>query len=399
MGSKFINKKYNDTVTNLVEGINNRLKNPYYIFNDRQPTITDYYNQSELETSLDEHLQQEYQDLGEDSPIRFNKIEDLVLYGMPKLEANYNITENGFESDQLQGEAIFLPNTIIPKKGDFFRIKYLNQPLLFKVISSTIDTIDNLSNIYKIQWVYERPDCDEIEKQVVDNFTSITENSGTEYKSVIKNSEYKFIEKIDEVLTTLKEYYKVLFYSDRVQAFIFSFKHDFFYDPYAVEFIIKHDLISTLDDYLYITQQCSLHETFVFEYVKSIFTALEKKDKNLGKYKTFSQAEFIQDVFGVFSFRSEPYYKILYRDYMFPNKEIINFLDEDLIGRISSNTLYSEDELNYRNIIIKHFNNTDIKLNDVECISSMQYNTSVNLFYEIIFVIYILEKNVKILLK
>lgn len=396
---KFLNKKYNNTVSDLVEGLNNRLKNPYYIFNDRQPTLTDYYNQSELDTSLDENLQQEYADLGENSPIRFNKIEGLVLYGIPKLEANYTITDNGFESDPLQGEAIILPNTIIPKKGDFFRIQYLDQPLLFKVISSTTDTIDNLSNFYRIQWIYERPDCDDIEKQVVDNFTAVTENSGTEYKSVIKNSEYKFIDRIEEVLTILKEYYKVLFYSTRVQAFIFSYKEDFFYDPYAVEFIIKHNLISTLDDYLYITQQCALHNTFVFEYDKSLFNAIEKCDKNIGKYKSFSQAEYIQDVFGVFSYRSEPYFKILYRDYMFPSKDIINFIDEDLISRIDNNILYDEKELSYKNIIIKYFNNSTIKLADLDNIPDIQYTANVNLFYEILFIIYILEKNVKNLLK
>jgi len=397
--TKFTNKKYTNTISNLIDGMNNRLKNPFYIHNDKQPpTPVDYYNQSSTQTSIDENLLQEYKDLGEDSPIKFNKIEDFILYGIQQIEVNYNITDNGLESDTLQGEAYVLPNTFIPKKGDFFRIKYLKQPLLFKIVSCTIDTIDNLSNFYKIQWVYDRPDTSDIDKQVVENLVAIVENIGTEFKTVIKKSEYKFIELIDQTLSKLKEYYKVLFYSDRVETFIFSNMTNFFYDPYAVEFIKKHDLISTLDDYLYITQQIELHNTFILEYDKSLFRAIEKQDKKIGKYIGSSQAEFIQDVFGVFSYRSEPYYKIIYKDYKFPNLEIIDFIDEDLVNRIGTDNLYYEDELKYRNIIIKYLNNDTVDLSDINAIDGIQYTANKYLFYELLFIIYILEKNVKILL-
>lgn len=397
--ANFINKKYSETITNLIDGMNDRLKNPFYIHNDKQPpTPVDYYNQSAMKTSLDENLIQEYKDLGEDSPIRFNKIEDFMLYGMQRLEVSYNITENGLESETLQGEAIILPNTFIPKKGDFFRVRYIKQPLLFKVVSSTIDTIDNLNNFYRIQWVYERPDLEDLEKQVVENFVAVVENVGTEFKSIIKKSEYKFIEKIDETLVKLKEYFKILFYSDRVQTFIFPYNTNLFYDPYAVEFIMKHNLISTSEEYIFVTQQIALHKTFPLEYDKSIFKAIEKQDKKIGKYYGSSQAEFIQDAFGVFSFRSEPYYKLIYREYKFPNLDIIQFMDEDLVSRIENNKLYDEDELNYRNIIIKYLNNDSVNVSDINYMENIQYTDNKFLFYEILFIIYILEKSVKILL-
>ena len=43
MGS-FANTHYTETVQSLVQGSQDRLKNPYYLFSNKSPTTVTYYN-------------------------------------------------------------------------------------------------------------------------------------------------------------------------------------------------------------------------------------------------------------------------------------------------------------------------------------------------------------------
>lgn len=397
--SKFINKNHINTINNISDSINSRLKAPYFVFNDKNVTISTYYNINDDESSKDENILQEYNYIGDKSPIRFNKVLNTVLYGIPRIEVDLDITDNGLESSPITGEAYILPDTIIPKMGDYFIINYLSKPLLFRVTKSTPDTIDNNFNFYRISYEYDKPTNDDIEKQVCETFVYLIEHQGTEYNSVIKKNDYDYIDKLDDTLSTMREYYKVLFYSERVQAFIYNYNTDNFYDPYCVEFIIRNNLISTDDDYLYITQQVALPRTFPIDYSKSIFYALEN-DKGIKKIYSSSQANYINDVYGIFSIRSEPYFRIQYNKLSVPSKDIIQFLDKELLDRIESGNCYDiNDDYSYRNIIIKHFNKMEIQKTDIDLIEEIDYVMNMHLFYELIMIIYIIEKNIKKLMK
>ena len=403
--AKFINTERKDTIQSLVEGFKDKLKNPYYVFSDKKPTITTYYNRNSDKSSVDQSTGLEYSALGKDSPVKYNKIHDMYLYGLDKVQVQLEVGDYGMESADIEGEAIILPNTIIPAAGDYFSISYLKDKMLFKVTSVTNDTVDNDSNFYKINYKLDQITDDVINSQVVEEFTMIVENEGTNYKTIIRNNDYKFIEQIEYILDILKQYYKDLFYSERVQTFILNHDSKYFYDPFMLEFIIRHNLINTVDGYLYICHQIRVPATFSLDYDRTFFRYIEMPDKkDIDKMLVHSQATGIDDVFCIMNDRPEDYYRVSYintSNTINYNLHIMNNFDTNLIQKIRENSLYdiADSSLMYRNIIIKHLNNIDITVDDINTLDDVQYNKSISLFYEIPIVIYILEKIIKNLIQ
>lgn len=402
MASKFMNTshKVNVSVDNLVEGFKKKLKNPYYIHMDSQPALTTYYNQDIRTSTLDEGSKTEYTGIGKDSPLRFNKINNFYVYGLEKIATELDYGDWGLESSSIEGECIILPNTIVPIPNDFFIINHADKKLLFKVTNVSVNTIENGSNFYKINYKLDQVDSDKIEAQVNDTFEMIVTNVGTQFKTIIKTSDYHHIDHVECILDRLKTYYRDLFYSTRVQTFIFMIDEDRFYDPYMIEFIKKHQLMKNGNDYLYVAHQTVVPATFSLDYDKTFFRLIEHPRKlNPEKKPLFcSQATLIEEYLSILSTRAEDYYKINYirENNANPNMYIIENFKKDLIDRIYDNNKYKDN--NYLNIIIKYLNNEKITVEDVYTIEDIDFEKEMSLFYNIPILIYILEANIKSIL-
>ena len=171
---KFKNTRYMDTIDNIVNATKDKLNNPYYIFNDKKPTKVTYYSQSIERSTLDEASGLYGSHLGADSPFKFNKIIDFLLYGIDRIETQYDNGDNGIEAAPITGQAIVLPNTIIPRPGDFFSIKYIKEEILFKINSVTVDTLDTGANIYQIEYQAELTNSiSSIDKQTSSSLTNL----------------------------------------------------------------------------------------------------------------------------------------------------------------------------------------------------------------------------------
>ena len=180
---KFSDTKYVSTIDNLVDSTKNKLNNPYYIFNDKKPTKVTYFAQDIEKSTLDEASGLYESNMGDGSPFKFNKIKDFIMYGLDRIAADYDLNDNGIESNPITGEAVILPNTITPRPGDYFHIGYIKEKNLFIVNSVSIDTLDSGANIYKIEYALcaENRSIESIEKQVDDSFNFVVNNSGTDF--------------------------------------------------------------------------------------------------------------------------------------------------------------------------------------------------------------------------
>ena len=56
----FSNTTYNNTTNNLVSGFQSRLNNPYYMFTDKKPTVTTYWNINLRQSTVDEGTKTPY---------------------------------------------------------------------------------------------------------------------------------------------------------------------------------------------------------------------------------------------------------------------------------------------------------------------------------------------------
>lgn len=394
---QFTNTIRKQTINSLVEGLQDRLNNPYYLFTDKKPCLVTYYNQNITKSTLDEDSKLAYSMIGKNSPIRLNKITDFYIYGLERMQVQLDNGDFGLESEAIEGDdGIILPNTITPIANDFFCIEYLKNKLLFKVTSVTQDTLENGANFYRISYKLDQLSANVLDDQVVEEFNMIVDNVGTQFNTIIKSTEYDFISYLENITSRLKKYYKNLFYSDRVQTFILSMDNHNFYDPYMIEFLIRNNILSGDDEYLYITHQNNISTTFALDYDMTFFRAVELGEFKT-KYRFKSTASLVQNSLSLLTSRIEDYYQIEYRptnNYFLSN---IYNIEPDIVERILNNNMYTFSS--YMNIIIKYFNKQDINKNDISTIEDIDYSINKELFYFIPILIYIFESKVKQILK
>lgn len=150
MAGKFINTNYNSTMKSVIDTMKNTLKNPYYKWSDKSPTPVEYYNVDIKKTTLDDGTQNMYDNYGPEGPAVYNRIDNMIIYGLDQFQLQMSNEDFGVETAALEGEAIILPNTIIPYVSDRFVIEYLKNKIVFKVTQVDDDTIENDANAYKI---------------------------------------------------------------------------------------------------------------------------------------------------------------------------------------------------------------------------------------------------------
>ena len=399
MSGKFINTEYRDNLNTLVDGLKNIIKNPYYVNNDKSGTVVDYYNQNKEASTLDEASKLYYADIGHDSPIKYNIIKDMIIYGLEQIIISMENGEFGPEAGDISGEAVILPNTIIPYVGDYFSIKYTEEKILYRVIDVTPDTLENGANFYKIQYKMESSDTEDIiEENIEDKYHMMVNNIGTGFNAIIRDESYKLIKKIDQVLYNLRTYYKSVFYKNRVQTFVFMEYDKRFYDPFMIEFLRENKILDAKDEYIYLTQQMRTSVLFPINYNKTFFKCLESKDKDrIYSYRHRAVAEYISDPTSIFQTRLESYFEIKY-DTPVVNYGIMPCFKDDFINAVKNNKLLEGDDAIY-NIIIKYFNNEKITQEDIDVLECIDFCDNITIFYAIPCIIYCLEVFIKSLMK
>ncbi len=407
---KFINTTYQNTVDNIVDLNKDLVSNPFYLFNNQKPTKVTYYNICLEKSTLDPGSELAYTNIGDMSPLRFNEIHDFYIYQFNRIELSLENGDFGQEGTPIEGDSYILPNTIKPMEGDYFEVTHIgDRNWLFRVNDVQRDTLDNGNNVWKISWSLDRGGNEQIKKNVVDDYKYVITSEGSNTKSIVQLTKYELAAKIEEITSSLRSYFKDLFYSDKVQTFIYKWATDSnMVDPFAIEFIKRNKLLTDSENgYWFIKQQAVLPATFSIDYDKSIYRIFETRNKDgILTCQYQSQAEFIDDAVSIFATRYEPYFALNYKTYYFDTNtpftpmDIIPIISEDLVLRISTGELYTIEDTNqlYLNIIIKWFNHANITEKDLETVSCIDMKTTHEIYYHILFVIFVLDSYVKQLL-
>ena len=398
---KFIDTKYKDTVESLTGFQDTLINNSLYQFNDKSPTPVRYHNTNIDKSTLDPGSKLQQIEIGDNSPSRFNVIEGLMIYGLPKMELNLENGEFGLEAEPIVGEGYIMPNTIQPYPGDFFEIPYMyNGPWLFMVNEVQRDTLDTGSNVFKISFKLERHD-DEIKKNIVDEYIALDVQQGTNIKTVVKKTNYIKAKELDDLSSKLKTYFTDLFFVDSVQTFIYKYLNESnMYDPFLIEFLIRNSILKDgSSKYIYVSQQMPLPATFAIDYDKTFYRAFELKDKTLLSNSVIaSQADIINSMASIFHTRFEPYFALSYKSYLGHEisniKQWIPIISEDLVSLIIDNNnplLVLDHRYMYQSVFIKYFNNIDLDEGDIDNINSMKFTDAKEVFYMIPLLIFVVE--------
>lgn len=395
----FSNTTYRQTTDSLVQGMQNRLDNPYYTFTDKKPTVVTYWNMNFKKSTLDQGSQQPYDQIGDDYPLRYNKVNNFVLYGLPRMDINYQLGQYGIESP-IEGEAYILPNTIIPCAEDWFTIGYVNQlatdPILFKVTSVTIDTLESGANFYRISYTLDKTHQKYIDylngKLKVYEYEYIPGNVGTNRVCLISSADNDLLSKLQGVYDLLKSYYVDLFYKRNIQTFVYCYDGLFIYDPYIIEFIIRNGVLDS-GEYMYITQAVHTPDTFTIEYNHTIFRDIEKQNPEL--HLNSNYPVLVHDPMSLLVDRMEDYYELSINLKHKCYNQPINNIDMDLFDRIVKNNPYNEENMKepiYRNMIIRYVNGEyNITEQMIENLEELNYRRTKDLFYEMPILMYVIQ--------
>ena len=396
MGGKFTNTKYAKTVDSLVQATKGVLNNPYYVFTDKKPTKVTYYRQNKAKTTLDPASGMNYAHIGEQAPIKFDKILDFYLYGIDNIQTTLEVGEFGLETEPIEGQAIVLPNTIEPAMGDFFQIDYLKEKVLFKVNEANSDTLDNGSNVYQISYKLEYIESiDKIEKQVEKTYRCIIGNAGTDFKCIIEDTSYQLIEKLESVLADLVSAYQV-FFNAKVQNFVYKMNGYYFYDPYLIEFMIRNKLMSYGEDYIYVHHDTPVARTFGFDYTKTIFYVLENPDELATRaIRNTASAVIISDINSLMTTTIDKFYEMRYNDDNLFNARV-EIIPGEILERCKSGELYLDTdpvEKRVYNLMIAYFKKDYdyIQGNLIDLIRQLDYTPNQQFFYLIPINIFIIS--------
>ena len=379
---------------------NDLVNNPFYQYNDQKPTICTYYNLDRTYSSLDTGSKLAYDNITTNSPLRFNRIYDLVIYGFNRIQLSSEIDEYGIENSNITGDCVLIPNNFMPTEGDYFEVDHIkDSTYLFIVTDVQKDTLNDGSNAYKLTYKLEYHSNINLQDLVINNFRAIEVREGTNIKKVVRCEDYDIAKFVDETCVYLKRYFYNLFYNPHVQTFTFEDLTEYrIYDQYMIEFLIRNQVLADgMDTNIIVTHMIPVHNTFTIDYDQSFLRVFEtkRKDKLLTSDRNLIP-DYINAYGSVFSSRFECYYKAKYVDrphppyttYCLPDELLYDIIDHKLVEK-------DEDELRpemWKNILVKYFYDEPLDTDEIKSIENLKFDYAKNAYYIIPLLIFCLEK-------
>lgn len=346
-------------------GYEERVKSPLSRFSNKTFTPVDYHHINNVETTADEGFGDVENILGERSPIRFQVIHDLPLYGLEAINLDFNDGDVGLDNEY-SGEAVLLPGTIKPLQNDFFVLPQLkNTNFIFRVTEVQQDGI-MADNYYKLSFRLEFNDeskTNDLERQTTEKFTCLLENIGTDERCIIEEDYFEDVKKIDKMYASMLETYLTLFYNKRYNCLLADYKNGTrIYDPFQTEFIMKHELFklkNQLDNVVFTEQFADPKRKLKYE--RTIYRFIETKD--LGRLTLFPFCTFlgINNRASAFFHWHDINVKVLDIQSDMP-QDSDKLLTQDAYDIINMN--YPTDSL-YLSLIAKYMRNDNMALNDI----------------------------------
>lgn len=240
---KFINDNSERTLVNkYVDSYLNGISK-YSKYINSVPNFVTYYSRDYVESTENSGMGTVNEIVGDESPTRYNKINNFPLYGVEDSTPELNV--DGINGLGLinEGSAVIIPDTIVPRPDDLFIFSYSEDTeeakLIYRVTDVNITAIDS-NTFYQITYNSTPYDEEILEKkQISDNYELIYDNISTSQNTLVLEEDYIIAGKLEKLFNELREVYLELFYSNRLNIFAIYDKFDntVILDPVLNEFI------------------------------------------------------------------------------------------------------------------------------------------------------------------
>jgi hypothetical protein len=390
---QLINKE--EIVENNIQDYLNKSLSEYTEYFEGTPTFVTYYATDDLNTTEDESLHTVVEVVGEESPVKFNKIENFVLYGVTEMALGIEEDGFGYVSDY-NGSGVILPDTVRPRPDDYFVFEHENQQYLFKVTSVNVDKVSG-DRFYEIDYAISEDEVGLIDEQIYEEYSFDVNNIGDKSQTIVKSTEKYLMDFEKDIISELFDHYKLYFFNEDFNCFIVNHDGKVIYDRFLTIFIRENNLLQ--EDYIFtghifVEDYTQKNIESVKMYQKTIYKAIENHNTSNLLYERFFTS-IISDQSMPFYFSNREYHEVFMTENPDGSYKIFN---DTLTNNIKNNIEYTEDDRELENIIIKYFNNQlpMVDTSILETINTLNYSDSIQEFYLIPLIIYILKEDIKL---
>ena len=309
----------NEIITNTSRELNNILDSPMTQFLQLgTPVLMTYYNCNTYNSTTSNGLGTIDDILGNNSPIRYNKVEGLPVYGplrsfLIELSENEGLFDMGMQWDDL----ILLPNTIVPTPYDHMVYKFADngseRVVVFRVYDVKKTSIK--SHYFeqfsaKLQDIDSYGDIEHLERQTVKTFISKIDNIGTNTKCILEEEQYKYSNRIENLIGNLFEQYVDMFYSKKYLSLLFrgELEMDYIsYDPWLTHFCITNKIFNRTnrDGDTVVLVNLDKDDEYRKKYNCTFYHALETRSMDRFKQMLFAPVRFSSSITNPFEFHGE----------------------------------------------------------------------------------------------
>lgn len=275
-------------------------------FLDKNPIYVTYYVVNQAQSSTDAGTGSIYEEIGPNSPIRFNKVLNLPAFNIPELKPDIVNDEGGYDTEMDINDIAFIAGTIRPKPGDYMKLEIPTCPvLLFRCNIYRHNTIK--SNDYYMG-DFDLVDVNQqfiklIENQVEETYTCHFENIGTNQKVLMTAADEEELGTTAGLIETLSDFYNDAFYNADVDGFVLydaamygsagsaglngnggpgRIGTQWYYDNYLTRFINESEIFrNDQSDYTTVLPyQELLPLNFDYLYSRTVWNAVLKKSRD-----------------------------------------------------------------------------------------------------------------------
>jgi hypothetical protein len=216
-----------------------------YTGNGRTKVV--YYSINDPDTTTSLGFEDIYQVLGPNSPLRFDKIENMFIIGLtPLAPQEGQASTTTVRNYGLEGEGFIIPNTVMPKENDFFLINHIHMNHLFRVTQVTQDGL-NTDGSYRIAYKLfsTNPiEINNIEKQIVGEYVMDLQTIGGEdLTPVIGKEDYELRSRLIKMTDDMVENYIARYYDKTHNCFILHLNGQSLFDMCGNYFMAKHSIM------------------------------------------------------------------------------------------------------------------------------------------------------------
>lgn len=196
----------------------------YSKFQAGAPSFVTYYSKDHEKSTSDRSLDNVEEIIGDNSPLKYNKLKDFPLYNVAEMNPTIEWDEEWGTEKDLESEAVILPGTIEPLPDDFIVFQYQSKEnatsRIYRVTNVEMSSLEN-SAYYKIQYQNFNVNTEDIENQVSNVYRTVFSNIGTDSKSLILEEDFYQVNHSIKYADEFSQLFIDYFYNSSLNTFIY----------------------------------------------------------------------------------------------------------------------------------------------------------------------------------